>query len=156
VFATDFLDGMTARRRGQITFVGRYLDSASDYLTIIGVTIMLYQFGLLQLWFLVLVLVRLVLFAAGMAVLALREGKANPLSTFVGKMSVFALMVLYAMEVAHLFGVPVIGATAVVDIVEYVVAAVVVASMVDKAIFLGRRFAGLPPRRVRATGGDPR
>ena len=79
VFATDFLDGMTARRRGEITFVGRYLDSASDYLTIIAVTIVLDYYGLLPLWFLLLVLVRLVLFAVGMGLLALREGKADPL-----------------------------------------------------------------------------
>ncbi|MGA2379908.1 MAG: CDP-alcohol phosphatidyltransferase family protein [Spirochaetia bacterium] len=93
VFATDFLDGMTARKRGEITFVGRYLDSASDYLTIIAVTIVLNYHGLLPLWFLLLVLVRLVLFAVGMGLLALREGKADPRSTFVGKVSVFSLMV---------------------------------------------------------------
>ncbi len=140
VFATDFLDGMTARRRGEITFVGRYLDSASDYLTIIAITVVLYYFGMLALWFLVLVLVRLVFFAAGMALLAVREGKANPLVTFAGKASIFSLMVLYAMEIARLFSVPWIGDEAVVRVVSYVVAAVVAASMVDKAIFLARRF----------------
>jgi phosphatidylglycerophosphate synthase len=154
VFATDFLDGIAARRRKQITFVGRYLDSASDYITLIGVTIILHRFGLIPVWFLVLVLVRLVLFAAGMAVLALREGKANPLSTFVGKMSIFALMVLYAMEVARLFDVPWIGNESVVGVVLYLVAAIVVGSMADKAIFLVRRFASLPPRRSQASGGD--
>jgi phosphatidylglycerophosphate synthase len=154
VFATDFLDGMTARRRGEITFVGRYLDSASDYLTVIAITIVLYYFGMLALWFLVLVLVRLVFFAVGMALLAVREGKANPLVTFAGKASIFSLMVLYAMEIARLFSVPWIGDAAVVRVVSYVVAAVVAASMVDKAIFLARRFkevtaAGQPrlPRR---------
>ena len=155
VFATDFMDGIVARRRGQITFVGRYLDSSSDYVTLIGVGVILYVFGLLPLWFLLLVLARLILFAAGMAVLALREGKANPVSTFVGKMSVFALMVLYAMEVAQLFNVPIIGASGVVNVVEYVVAAVVAGSIVDKAIFLARRFSSVPPRPRRASA-DPR
>ena len=155
VFATDFLDGIAARRRGQITFVGRYLDSASDYLTIIAVTVLLYLFGLLDLWFLVLVLARLVLFATGMAVLALREGKANPLATFLGKMSIFALMVLYAMEVAQMFGVPWIGDSRVVDVMEYIVAVIVVVSMADKVIFLARRFASLPGRQRRASGGNP-
>jgi cardiolipin synthase len=143
VFATDFLDGITARRRGEITFVGKYLDSASDYLTIIAVTIVLHYFGLLATWFLVLVLVRLVLFAVGMALLALREGKANPVSTFLGKVSIFSLMVLYAMEIARLFSVPGIGDEAVVRIVSYAVAMIVVISMVDKSIFLGRRFSAL-------------
>jgi phosphatidylglycerophosphate synthase len=146
VFATDFLDGMTARRRGEITFVGRYLDSASDYLTIIAITIVLYYFGMLALWFMILVLVRLVFFAVGMALLAVREGKANPLVTFAGKASIFSLMVLYAMEIARLFSVPWIGDEAVVRIVSYVVAAIVAGSMVDKAVFLARRFSEITAR----------
>lgn len=141
VFATDFLDGMTARRRKEITFVGRYLDSGSDYLTIIAVTVVLNYHGLLPLWFLLLVLLRLVLFAVGMAVLALREGKADPRATFVGKVSIFSLMVLYAMEISRLFSVPWIGNERIVLIVMYAVAAIVVASIVDKAVFLGRRFS---------------
>jgi phosphatidylglycerophosphate synthase len=158
VFATDFLDGMTARKRGEITFVGRYLDSASDYLTIIAVTIVLNYHGLLPLWFLLLVLVRLVLFAVGMGLLALREGKADPRSTLVGKVSVFSLMVLYAMEIARLFSVPLIGNASVVQIVLYVVVAIVVASIVDKAIFLGRRFsrAAAAPGPATAHGRAPR
>lgn len=152
VFATDFLDGMVARRRGEITFVGRYLDSASDYLTIIAVTIVLFAFGLLPTWFFILVLARLVLFAIGMAVLALREGKADPRATFAGKASIFSLMVLYALVVAHLFSVPWIGDDTVVTVVLYVVAAIVAASMVDKAVFLGRRFAAVPRPRSRASG----
>jgi phosphatidylglycerophosphate synthase len=154
VFATDFLDGMAARRRGEITFVGRYLDSASDYLTIIAVTIVLFVFGQLPSWFLVLVLARLVLFAAAMAVLALRSGKADPLATFAGKASIFSLMVLYAMMVAHLFSVPWIGDETVVTVVLYVVAAIVAASIVDKAIFLARKFAAAPRARSRASGSD--
>jgi phosphatidylglycerophosphate synthase len=154
VFATDFLDGIAARRRGEITFVGRYLDSASDYLTIIGVTIVLFVFGLLPTWFFVLVLGRLVLFAIGMALLALREGKADPLATFLGKVSVFSLMALYALEVAHLFSVPWIGDETVVTVILYVVAGIVALSIVDKAIFLGRRFAAPASRRSSASGAD--
>ena len=97
-------------------------------------------------------LVRLVFFAVGMAVLAVREGKANPLATFAGKASVFALMVLYAMEIARLFSVPWIGDETVVRIVSYVVAAIVAASMVDKAIFLARRFSAVTRRRSSAPG----
>jgi phosphatidylglycerophosphate synthase len=143
VFATDFLDGMTARRRGEVTFVGRYLDSASDYLTIIAVTIVLNYHGLIPLWFLLLVLARLVLFAVGMALLAIREGKADPRSTFVGKVSIFSLMVLYAMEIARLFSVLWSGSGIVITIVSYAVATIVLASIVDKAIYLGKRFSAV-------------
>jgi phosphatidylglycerophosphate synthase len=152
VFATDFIDGIIARRRGQITFVGRYLDSSSDYLMIIAVSIILYYYSLVPLWFFVLILCRLVLFALAMVFLALREGKAYPLSTFLGKASIFALMVLYVMVIAGLFGVPWIGNDLVVLYFEYAVALIVVASLVDKTIFLRRMFArssehqrGIPP-----------
>jgi phosphatidylglycerophosphate synthase len=102
------------------------------------------------LWFFILIMCRLVLFAFGMALLALREGKANPLATFLGKASIFALMVLYVMEIAGLFGVPWIGNALVVRIVEYAVTLVVVVSMVDKAIFLTRMFQKAPPRQTQA------
>jgi cardiolipin synthase (CMP-forming) len=141
VFATDFLDGMIARRRHQITFVGRYLDSTSDYLMIVAVSIIFYYYGLVPLWFFILILGRLVLFAAGMAFLALKAGKSDPQATFLGKASIFALMVLYVMEVAGLLGVPWIGNDLVIRIVEYAVALIVIASLVDKAIFLRAKFA---------------
>ena len=54
--------------------------------------------------------------------LALRSGKTDPLATFLGKASIFALMVLYVMKVAGLLGVPWIGDDVVIRIVEYVVA----------------------------------
>ncbi len=147
VFATDFADGMVARRRKEITFVGRYMDSSSDYLMIVAVSIVLFSYALIPLWFFLLVMGRLVLFALGMIWLTLREGKANPLATFIGKMSIFSLMVLYAMEIAHLFDVPWIGDERVVTVVEYLVAVIVAVSVVDKAIFLARRFAEVPRRR---------
>jgi phosphatidylglycerophosphate synthase len=147
VFVTDTFDGMIARRRHQITFVGRYLDSSSDYLMIIAVSIVFFYFDLVPLWFFLLVMARLVLFAFGMAMLSLKEGKTNPLATFLGKASIFALMVLYVLEIAKLLRVPWIGNQTVVTVVLYITALVVTASMVDKAIFLARRFAEAPPRR---------
>jgi phosphatidylglycerophosphate synthase len=149
VFATDFLDGIVARKRGEITFVGRYLDSSSDYLMIIAVSILFFYLQLIPLWFFVLILARLVLFATGMAILTLRQGKANPLSTFLGKASIFALMVLYVLEIARLFGVRYIGSDVVLEVVLYVVAVVVAASFIDKAIFLQKMFHQTPRRQQR-------
>jgi cardiolipin synthase (CMP-forming) len=147
VFATDFADGMIARRRREITFVGRYLDSTSDYLMIVAVSVIFYYYDLVPLWFFILILGRLILFAAGMALLALRAGKSDPQATFLGKASIFALMVLYVMKVAGMLGVPWIGDDLVIRIVEYAVALIVVASLVDKAIFLRAKFAELARTR---------
>jgi CDP-diacylglycerol--glycerol-3-phosphate 3-phosphatidyltransferase len=146
VFITDFLDGIVARRRKEVTFVGRYLDSTSDYLMIIAVSVIFLHFRLIPVWFFVLILCRLILFAAGMALLALREGKADPVATFLGKASIFATMVLYVLEIAEQFSVPVIGNHLVVRIMEWVVAGIVVVSVVDKGLFLGRRFSAVPPK----------
>lgn len=152
VFATDFLDGIVARKKHQVTFVGRYLDSTSDYVIIVAVSVVFLYYALIPSWFFVLVVCRLVLFAFGMAMLALREGKADPVATFMGKASIFATMVLYVMELAEFFHVPVIGNTIVVAVVEWVVAAIIVASLADKGIFLKRRFGQAPPRtRKRAS-----
>lgn len=140
VFATDFVDGILARRGGGITFIGRYLDSSSDYLMIIAVSVLYLVEGLIPAWLFWLVMARLVLFAAGMALGALRQGAVKPVATFLGKASVFALMVLYAMEAAESFGVPWVGDPRVVRIFEYLVAGVVVVSMFDKAVFLRRLF----------------
>jgi phosphatidylglycerophosphate synthase len=149
VFATDTLDGMVARRRREITYAGRYLDSSSDYLMIIAVSIIFFYYDLIPLWFFILIMCRFVLFALGMVALALRVGKPDPLSTFFGKASIFALMVLYVMEIAGLFGVPWIGNELVVRIVEYAVALVVAVSMVDKAVFLRREFRKAERRQER-------
>jgi len=146
VFATDLLDGIFARKRGEVTFVGRYLDSSSDYVAIIAVSIMLFVLDLIPLWFFVLILSRLVLFAIGMFVLALKEGRTNPLATFLGKASIFATMVLYVLAVAEFLGVPWIGEPIVVRIVLYIVTGIVVVSFADKAIFLARMFATLAAR----------
>ena len=144
VFLTDLLDGAAARRRGQVTFVGKYLDSTSDYLMIIAVSILFFHFRLIPAWFFVLILSRLVLFAVGMAALTLKQGRANPLATFLGKASIFASMFLYVLELAEHFGLPVIGYPIVVRLFEYLVAGVIVASVVDKTIFLARMFAAVP------------
>jgi phosphatidylglycerophosphate synthase len=153
VFITDFADGIIARRRKQITYVGRYLDSTSDYLMLIAVSIMLFSYALIPLWFFLLIMGRLILFALGMGILALRAGEANPVSTFLGKMSIFALMVLYAMEIARFFEVPWIGDPMVVDIIMYATALIVSISVVDKAIFLFRMFTSTPQREKGARPG---
>jgi phosphatidylglycerophosphate synthase len=141
VFASDFVDGIIARRGGGVTFVGRYLDSSSDYLLLIAVSILYLREGMIPAWFFWLLMARLVLFAAGMAWATVRQGAVKPVATFLGKASVFATMVLFAMEAAERFGVPWVGDPRVVRIVEYAVGGIVAISMVDKAAFL-RRLLG--------------
>lgn len=145
VFASDFVDGMVARGRGGVTLAGRYLDSSSDYLLLIAVSILYLVEGLLPAWFFWLLMARLVLFAAGMIWATQRRGGIGPETTFLGKAMVFAVMVLFAMEAAERFGVPWVGDPRVLRVMEYLVAAVVAVSALDKVAFLRRRLGGRPP-----------
>jgi phosphatidylglycerophosphate synthase len=142
VFITDFFDGMIARARKEITMVGRYLDSVSDYLILIATTIVFFAFSLIPAWFFVLILARLVIFAVFMAVAAVKLGRPTPIATFLGKASIFSTMLLYLLETAEYFAIPVIGYPLVVRIFEIVAAAVIVASFFDKALFLRKLFSG--------------
>jgi len=142
VFATDFVDGIVARARKEVTVVGRYLDSASDYLILIATSIVFFVFSLIPAWIFILILARLVIFAAFMTAAALKQGRANTATTFLGKASIFAVMTLFLLETAEYFSVPVIGHHIVVRIMEYAAAAVVAASFLDKAVFLRKLFTG--------------
>jgi cardiolipin synthase (CMP-forming) len=138
IFLTDLLDGLIARRTGQITVIGRYLDSVSDYAVIVGISIAFFAYRLVPVWLFTLILARLVLFAAAMIGISLRAGKISGEATFLGKACVFSIMVLYIVEALEFFRVPLLGNIVLVRIIEWATAAVVSASVVDKALYLWR------------------
>ncbi len=142
VFVTDFFDGMAARARKEVTLVGRYLDSVSDYIILIATSLTFFAYGLVPWWLFALIMARLVIFAAFMLAASLKQGRPKPIATFLGKASVFAVMVLYLMETAEYFSVPWIGHPAAVGVVEIAAAVVVGVSFLDKAAFLVRLFQG--------------
>lgn len=98
VFLTDLFDGALARRRRQVTPIGGYLDSASDYLLLLALAALLAGQGILPLWIAALLTARLVLHAAAMGVLVLRHGIQVAKPTTWGKVSVAAAMVLITLE----------------------------------------------------------
>lgn len=139
IFLTDLLDGLIARRTKQVTVIGRYLDSASDYAVIVGISIAFFAYRLVPVWLFTLILARLVLFAAVMVAISLRAGKITGEATLLGKACVFSVMVCYIVEAMEFFRVPLLGNLVLVRIVEWITAAVVAASVVDKAVYLARR-----------------
>jgi phosphatidylglycerophosphate synthase len=142
VFITDFFDGILARARKEITVVGRYLDSTSDYLILGATSIVFFAFALIPAWFFALIISRLGIFTVFVVVAALKKSKAIFVATFLGKASIFATMFLYLLETAEYFGIPVIGYPLVVRIFEFAAAAVIVASFFDKAPILRKLFSG--------------
>jgi cardiolipin synthase len=102
VFLTDLFDGALARRWRQVTPIGGYLDSGSDYLVLLALTVLLAAQGILPFWLALLLTLRLVLHALAMGVLVLRRGIQVAKPTTWGKVSVAAAMVLITLELlAH-------------------------------------------------------
>jgi CDP-diacylglycerol--glycerol-3-phosphate 3-phosphatidyltransferase len=142
VFATDFVDGYVSRKGGEVTKVGKMMDSASDYALLIVLTIVFYYFKLVPSWFFILVTARLALQVAFVFILIFVNKKVEPKTTFMGKAAVAAIMVLYAMEVIRLiFG---IGRIGLVSVLEWATAAIVLVSMVDKIIAFARELPRSP------------
>jgi phosphatidylglycerophosphate synthase len=133
VFATDFIDGYVSRKAGEVTRVGRMMDSASDYSLLIVLTVVFYYFTLIPAWFFFLVVARLGLQSVLMGILIVVKRRIEPKTTFMGKAAVAGIMVLYAAEVLRLlFG---LTNLPIFRWLEWAVGAVVLASMADKVIF---------------------
>jgi len=138
VFATDFVDGYISRKAGEVTKVGKMMDSTSDYVLLIVLTILFYYFSLVPPWFFLIVTVRLGMQVVFVFILIIVNRKIEPKTTFMGKAAVASIMVLYAMEVLRLlFG---IGRIEFVLVLEWATAAIVILSMVDKVAAFTREL----------------
>jgi cardiolipin synthase len=142
VFLTDLVDGALARRRGQVTTVGGYLDSGSDYLALLALAGLLAGRGILPPWLGGLLIVRLVLNAVAMAVIKIRRRDYTPGPTTWGKISVAAAMTLITAELLvhaavapHPPAPPVSG---VMRIAELGTAAILAISLADKVRYFLR------------------
>jgi phosphatidylglycerophosphate synthase len=139
VFLTDLLDGIIARRWKQVTLIGKYLDATSDYLILFATSLIFLWYQLLPLWFFVVLLVRLLVVVAGHGIHLLRFGSVRPQTTYLGKASVFSVMVLFAVIVFKLsleaWGVPFPGRDALLSFAEkmpYMVAGVIIVGTIEK------------------------
>jgi phosphatidylglycerophosphate synthase len=138
VFATDFIDGYISRKAGEITKVGKMMDSASDYVLLIVLSIVFYYSSLVPAWFFLIVTARLGLQVVLVFSLILINRKIEPKTTFLGKAAVASIMVLYAMEVlAFISGV---GRIALMQALEWATGAIVLVSMVDKIVAFVREL----------------
>jgi phosphatidylglycerophosphate synthase len=138
VFATDFADGYISRKAGEVTKVGKMMDSASDYGLLLVLTIVFYYFSLVPPWFFLLVTIRLCLQVALVFILIFINKKIEPKTTFMGRVAVASIMVLYAVEVIRLiFG---IGRIEMVAVLEWATAGIVLVSMIDKVIAFVREL----------------
>lgn len=93
--ATDFLDGMVARKTNTVTRLGQILDPVVDRLLVIAAVLGLLVVGRLPVWVVVVVLLRDLYLVAGGAFLISAHGIRIPVS-YVGKVGMWFLCIGFA------------------------------------------------------------
>ena len=89
---TDYVDGSIARRRNQVTDLGKFLDPLADKLLVLAAMVMFCQWNLIPAWALMIVLtrefavtgLRLVAVGNGTVIAAGWSGKIKTASTMIG------------------------------------------------------------------------
>jgi cardiolipin synthase (CMP-forming) len=91
VMATDWVDGLLARRTGQVSELGKVLDPVADRLAIAAGLVALVVRGAFPLWAALLILGRdVAILIAGAVVLVLRKVRIDV--RWIGKVATFSLM----------------------------------------------------------------
>jgi phosphatidylglycerophosphate synthase len=137
VFLSDFIDGKLSRQLNQVTKLGQSLDSSSDYFLLLCMTIIYYVEGFIsQPYLFGLIMARGTIMVVFVTLLRIITGKVISESSFLGKASIFAIMVLYALELLDLFNLPEIDIFLIVA--EITTAAIIAISLIDKIIWFGK------------------
>ncbi|MGB7979295.1 MAG: CDP-alcohol phosphatidyltransferase family protein [Candidatus Nanopelagicales bacterium] len=92
--ATDYLDGLLARRWGQVTRIGQLLDPIADRLATLAVLIVFLARGIVPWWFVALLVGRDLILSIQMARLKSHGVTGLPVN-FVGKAATFNLMLSF-------------------------------------------------------------
>ncbi|MCU0264369.1 MAG: CDP-alcohol phosphatidyltransferase family protein [Candidatus Nanopelagicales bacterium] len=92
--ATDFFDGVLARRWNQVTRLGQLLDPIADRLSTVTVLVVFLIRGVVPLWFVALLVLRDVVLAVEMGRLKSRGITGLPVN-FIGKAATFNLMISF-------------------------------------------------------------
>lgn len=142
IFLTDFFDGRISRRTNQVTRVGRMMDSASDYTLLVVLSVIFQYYLLIPGWFFALVLSRLGIQSVLMGVLIAVKRRIEPKSTFMGKVTVASIMVLYTLEIIKmaLQAPPLL----IFRIAEWIVAVIIVIGIFDKIVSFFDTLKGSP------------
>jgi cardiolipin synthase len=124
--ATDVLDGFIARRRGERTVLGSFLDPVADKLLLVSSFLTLAHLGLVPMWVFVVVFSRDFLILVGWNIIYIltQNARLTPRwpgksTTFLQMLSVILLLVLPGSASAHAVVWLMVAATA-VSTVDYV------------------------------------
>ncbi len=140
IFLTDLLDGALSRSTHQVTKIGKVMDSFSDYLVLGVISIAFLAYRLIPAWFFAAIVARSLTMIVGMTLLTRRRGFLRPETSFIGKASIFAVMVLYAFEILTLLVTGSRWTEVVGRVLEYAVGIFLVVSIVDKLVYFGTQM----------------
>lgn len=90
IWFSDLLDGFVARKRNEISELGKIIDPLADKVTIISIVIVLLIQNILPLWFVLVILFRDVIIFTGGLFLKKQKGVVLP-SNRTGKIAVFII-----------------------------------------------------------------
>lgn len=139
-FLTDLLDGFLARSLGLGTQLGKILDSSTDYFILMSLTIVLGLTGVLPVYLLVFILVRLAFQVGAVLWVQLAWGKQFVETTWLGKASLFVLMVLFAVEILVFLRLPGLEGHWAITALEVFSAVVMAVSTFDKGVFFWKKL----------------
>ena len=98
---TDFLDGYVARKRNEITEVGKIIDPLADKILVAVLAIKLYEIGELNIYFLVIIVLRDLIILTAALVISVKLKKVLP-SNLLGKITFTILGFVFLMVIAGL------------------------------------------------------
>lgn len=98
---TDYLDGYVARKRNEITEIGKIIDPLADKILVAVLTIKLYFIGELSSYFLLIILLRDVIIFIGGILISIKLKKVLP-SNLLGKITVTIVGFVFLMLIAGL------------------------------------------------------
>ena len=139
-FLTDLSDGLVSRKTHQVTRIGKYLDSMSDYGILIAVSITFLHYSIIPSWFFALVMVRFLVQWIGLSALFIYQGFLIAKSSFLGKVSIFTIMALYAAATLTFFERLEPHVLGFFSALVYIAAGIILVSAVEKAYILIQDF----------------
>jgi len=99
---SDAVDGYLAKRLGQASTLGGYLDPIADKVLLVGVYVTLGQAGHLPIWLVILVVFRDLIIVGGVILLHISSDGVGMRPLFVSKMNTAAQIALVALVLAEL------------------------------------------------------
>jgi phosphatidylglycerophosphate synthase len=149
-FLSDALDGFISRKFNQKTYIGRILDSVSDYSLLFAISVVFRAFQILPLYLFIAIILRFTFQALGMTVFLLRYKYFAPKSTIGGKITVATVMLLFIVQALKLAG-PV-RFLYVAPWIEYAAGTIILLSTIEKAWGFYRTYKQVAMRALSSDG----